>query len=566
MWNIKWFIILILFFANSFCFAEEFYQSRTWLNLLYYEKIGEGYRSLAEDYHFFVSQYGKTDPKSEYELSLKLTKQQDIFFRKTFPLRYKVITQINQLPFEPLVTPNQDIQSVMLVYPNRYMANPASMFGHLFLILKSKYGLLDSNILHYIADTQGASQYSYIINGLTGQFKGWFLQEPYYKKIKDYNYVEDREITYFDLKLSDEQIQNLQLHAIELKQSYFYYYFLDKNCAFFIGKLLNVILNQDIVSNRLLIFPSEIVNQLITDSLLKNEYQREASTKLFNESFNQLLPPQKLEVIDLISHKINQPQYNPNVLRTFLYISEYLINNESSLASTIRYNRIQAYNELNSHGVSDVRLAICKQPTVMPIKSKGLSIGYGFSNQLFLSYNPIFYSQYENFNELESKETNCLAPRFSILNNGKSQLDITLVDITSLSQQNIVFDAYSWKVNSFFAYQNSLLLNQSFELGKAFNVFNQTLVFGFLGFNYSNYDQIMDRPIDSLTLTPSLLLGIGTQIIPNKLNTQISYQYRYNNHYLTSTATFKVYDYIVNFTYIYGEKFNGIRVIGTYIF
>ncbi len=204
---IKWGLIFLIGLAST-CYADEFYQSRKWLNLLYYEKVGDEYRSVADDDRFFVSKSGKTDPKLEYEAELKRCRAQDPEFRKKFPLRYKTISQINRILYTPLVTANEDIASVVVAFPNRYMENPASMFGHLFLILKSKQGLMDSDILHYIADTEGSDQAAYIYNGLSGQFKGWFLREPYYRKIKEYNYIEDREIIYYDLKLSAEQIED----------------------------------------------------------------------------------------------------------------------------------------------------------------------------------------------------------------------------------------------------------------------------------------------------------------------------------------------------------------------
>ena len=64
-------LVLILFLiSTSFIFSEDFYSSRKWLNLLYYEKIGSDYKSLVENDGFFISPQGKNDPKKEYESSL----------------------------------------------------------------------------------------------------------------------------------------------------------------------------------------------------------------------------------------------------------------------------------------------------------------------------------------------------------------------------------------------------------------------------------------------------------------------------------------------------------------
>lgn len=560
----KW-VIALLFILNISCFAEEFYQSRKWLNLLYYEKVGGGYRSLADDDRFFVSPSGKTAPKLEYETSFLLSKEQNSNFRKTFPLRYKLITEFNNLPYIPLVTPNEEINSAMIVFPNRYMSNPASMFGHLFLILKSQHGLMDSKILHYLADTAGSDQYAYVFNGLTGKFKGWFLLEPYYKKIKDYNYVEDRDVTYYDLNLSGDKIQNLQLHAVELKQTYFDYYFLDENCAFFIGKLLNVVLDEDIISRSTLVFPSQIINTLLEKSLLTGAYERNASTELFNEHFSRLNTIDRKAVIDLLLNKTNNPPSNNEVLKTFLYVSEYLINNQSQLAPTIRNNRIHAYKVLRNKKDSNVRSLNLKQDYVSPIKSKGLIIDYGLYDRFFLSYSPIDYGEDESVGAFNLKKMKCLSPRIVLDRYHQTQFGITLISVANIAQSNEVLGDNSWKLNSFLAYQDSLKTDQSFELGRTYRLSEKNMAIGFLGVNYANYNQLLEREMEYLMLRPSLSLGIKRQLIDGALDASFEYYYRYGDSYWQAHMSLKAF-FLYGLTYIRGNDFDGIRFTTTYVF
>ena len=562
---IKWGLIFFIGLSSTCC-AGEFYQSRKWLNLLYYEKSGDEYRSVADDDRFFVSKFGKTNPKSEYEAELKLTLDQDPEFRQKFPLRYKTITKVNQLPYIPIVTVNNAIDSVVVAYPNRYMANPASMFGHLFLILKSKQGLMDSDILHYIADTAGQDQSAYIFNGLTGQFKGWFLKEPYYRKIKEYNYVEDREIVYYDLKLSAEQIEDLQLHSVELKQSYFYYYFLDENCAFFMGKLLNVVLDEDILSRSSLIFPSQIINTLYDKNLLISEYRRKPSTKVFNEHFSQLTDDEQSNVIDLILHETNSVPSSPEVLKTFLYTSEYLINTQSQLSPIIRHNRIKAYQKLQSQNNANVRPINTKQNTVSPIKSKGLSATYGFSDQISLSYNPIYYGDYEPFSELEVKKLRCLSPRLILAPTLAPLFEITLADIESITQYNTVLNGYSWRLSSSVGFQTSVVTNQSFEIGQAYRILGEGLAFGFIGLNYSNYDSLTERKLEFLMLRPSLSIGIAQPLISETLNAKIAYDNRFGKNYLTAKISLKAMGLIHQLNYVQTDSISELQLSTTTIF
>ncbi len=562
---IKWFVFFY-FVLSSTCVAEEIYQTRYWLNLLYYEKSGDRYQSLADDDSFFVAgTSAKTDPKLEYEASVKLANRQDPGFRTKFPLRYKFIARFNAFPYLPLVTPNEDIVSAMVVFPNRYMANPASMFGHIFFILKSRHGLMDSEILHYLADTSGTDEYAYVFNGLTGRFKGRFLSEPYFKKIKEYNFVEDREIIYYDLKLTPDQIENLQLHGLELRQTYFDYYFLDENCAFFTGKLLNVILTEDILTRSPLVFPSQIINTLIEKSLLTNEYRRKPSTKEFNENFHRLNAEGQSEVVDLILKPTENVRCGEEVLKTFLYISEHLINTQSQLADTIRQNRIQAYKRLSAEARTEIRPANVKQTYVLPIRSKGVSVAYGLPNQCSFSYRPIYYGEFDSFGDQEIKKMNCLAPRLILQPTRPPLVEITLADLVILTQHNVVLGTYSWRLKSALAYRQSLLADQSIELGQAYP-FLDGLTFGFLGFNLASYDPIIDRELNALIFRPSLSLGVETPLYSDTSSASIGYDYRFGKNYLMAKISLKALDLVHQLSYVRTEDFDGWRLSATSIF
>ena len=446
---------------------------------------------------------------------------------------------------------------MVLAYPNKYMQNPTSMFGHLFLIMNSQYGFLDSDIFHYLADTQDSTNYA--INGITGKFKGWFLTEPYYKKIKDYLYLEDRDVIYYDLNLSQNQIEDFQLHALELKNTYFYYYFFDRNCAFFIGKALNIVLDSDVVSRQLVVFPSSVANALVKQKITKNQYKKPLRTSLFQETFTSLSSQEKQDVFKLMSEKIDVPSYNPTVLTAFLYLSESGINQKPDLASTIRYNRIQAYTALKGRPVRPL-FGNPTPPSFIP--SKGLELS--FKDSFSLRYQPILYSQYENFNALTIKETNFLSPALFVSHDQKPKLDFTVVDMSSITPHDFFFRPYSWSLSSRFLYQDTLMTNQSFKIGKAFALHNQQLLMTLIGLDYSNYDTLIERKKDTLSLKPSLLLGLKTLAFPPYLNTDLSYHYQYDTHYLSASIFLKLSSFIVTTSYIHPHE--TLTLKGHYLF
>ena len=117
--------------------GSDYHRDQQWLDMLYYESKGSGYKSLADDDSFFVSPEGKTNPQAEFEASLRRVEAQDESFRRTFPLRYKYIAHLKNIPYQPLIQVNDRVERVVLGFPSRYLASPTSMFGHLFLILKT---------------------------------------------------------------------------------------------------------------------------------------------------------------------------------------------------------------------------------------------------------------------------------------------------------------------------------------------------------------------------------------------------------------------------------------------
>ncbi|HCY37126.1 MAG: hypothetical protein DKM50_09805 [Candidatus Margulisiibacteriota bacterium] len=537
-------LFLLYLISPPLLFAEDHYTSREWLNLLYYEQSGSGYKSLAEEDGFFITKQGKTNPKDEYEASLKLVLAQDLTFKTKFPLRYKYIVKQHNLQYAPAVQVPANINKVLIAYPNRYMNNPASMFGHLFLVLETNKGILDSDILHYIADTAADRSIGYMIKGLSGQYKGWFLREPYYKKIKGYNYVEDRDIIYYDLKLSKEQTENLQLHYIELQNSFFYYYFLDKNCAFFIGKLLNIVLDSDIATKRSYIIPSQIINDLFDVNLLENERLRVANTKVFNRLFTGLNDEQKRGLITLFHEKKESIQADPDVLKAFIIISEYMISNHSDLADNIRSNRITAYKKLKDLETSNIRQTDVKKESVNRIQSESIGLSRVFNNYYEISFNPIYFSEYDHFNILEVISVKGLGTKINLYPNGHPLYQLDLVDLNNIIQSNDVLNSFSWKIKSSIFYKDSILTNQEVYYGFSWNVMNRGLLYSLVGLNYTNFDDISEINLDSLKLLPTIQIGLNHNLTDN-LKIIVSYENKFQKDYITTGFIYK-YNNLLN--------------------
>lgn len=230
--------------------AEEkkLYSHRYWEVLLHYKPTRTGFESLIDDPRFFLSPYGKRDPKAELEATIKALfqsdKKNDEHPRCRFIARYEWLKEeldMNESQFSDITCTvfsnmvNNTIQpkSVVLVFPASYMNNPASMFGHTLMRID---GLYQSKLLSYAANYAASVEddlgFLYAFKGIFGYYKGYFKVFPYYERIKEYNDTEQRDMWEYSLNLSEEEVMRMFRHLWELKDIYSDYYFFDENCSY----------------------------------------------------------------------------------------------------------------------------------------------------------------------------------------------------------------------------------------------------------------------------------------------------------------------------------------------
>jgi hypothetical protein len=235
--------------------------SRNWNLLLHYKpSLLGGVVSQADGPAFFLSPNGKTNPESELETTIEKfftdepvgkTAQQA---QCAFPARYEWLKK--QLHFDPARLPERtcerlerwldeiDPAGVTLIFPSAYMNNPSSMFGHTLLRIDQRGQTPETRILAYVinyaADVDTDNAFLYGVRGLTGGFKGYFSIMPYYLKVREYSDMDNRDIWEYRLNLNDAQIRRLLLHAWELGNTWFDYYYFKENCSYHLLTLLEI--------------------------------------------------------------------------------------------------------------------------------------------------------------------------------------------------------------------------------------------------------------------------------------------------------------------------------------
>lgn len=230
-----------------------------WQGLLHYNKIGNGVISQVDDANFFNAADGKTNPETEMLASIEAfyntTSNDDSHPQCRFPARLEWLNRHlnNQLTELPTVQcalykewrANMPDEQLTLVFPAYHLNSPSSMFGHTLLRLDPAN--LDTGsewlsiAVNFGADVkQGDNSLFYAFKGLSGGYPGFFIVTPYFKKIREYNRDENRDIWEYSLNLQADEIKFMVTHLWELKEIKFDYYFFDENCSYRLLELLEV--------------------------------------------------------------------------------------------------------------------------------------------------------------------------------------------------------------------------------------------------------------------------------------------------------------------------------------
>ncbi|MGN8159930.1 Lnb N-terminal periplasmic domain-containing protein [Salinisphaera sp. SWV1] len=234
-----------------------------WHALLHYEPnwLHGGVHSEVASGWFFLAADGRTDPAAELDATLAgLFSKRPIGPRQLpvyclFVARRKFLVKAldidtSHLPvhdcpgyrrWRALIAPS----SASLVFPTAFPNSPSSMFGHTLLRIDSSRKGPGTELLSYAvnfaaAAPQGKHGLGFVWKGLTGGYPGVFGLFPYYKKVKQYAWIENRDVWSYPLNLTRAQLSRLVDHVWEMGSVHFVYYFLNKNCAYQLLSLLDV--------------------------------------------------------------------------------------------------------------------------------------------------------------------------------------------------------------------------------------------------------------------------------------------------------------------------------------
>ena len=232
---------------------------REWHLLLHYQNnLLGGVTSEEDDMGFFLSPDGKHDPQAELDATIIQLFSAEPVGRSKQPAQCAFIARYHWLKerlrfdssrlapleckrFERWLA-EMNPQGISLIFPAAYLNNPASMFGHTFLRIDQKGQTEETRILaytiNYAAEVPPGAGIEYAYMGIFGGYKGFFSTPPYYLKVQNYRDIENRDMWEYPLNLTAAQIDRLLMHAWEMGNAYFDYFFFKENCSFHILSLL----------------------------------------------------------------------------------------------------------------------------------------------------------------------------------------------------------------------------------------------------------------------------------------------------------------------------------------
>lgn len=240
---------------------------RTWLKLLHYERNGKQSAVLTDSY--FLSPNGRSDPKAELAATINAyfipwSDNCNEHARCRFPARYYWLSRQLSLPDYNLREARcQDLQkwalfdtvkSISVLLVSGYLGNPASTFGHSLLRLNTdstddQTGLFDSTLNYGALIPENENALFYVARGLFGGYKAGFSDKYFYTQDLAYSGTEFRDMWDYRLALTDYERTLLILHIWEIVGNKFKYYFLDKNCVYRLGELLELVIEEGLVDN-----------------------------------------------------------------------------------------------------------------------------------------------------------------------------------------------------------------------------------------------------------------------------------------------------------------------------
>ena len=509
-----------------------------WLKLGHYlPALRHQYQSTIDSDTFFLSPKGKSDPQQELVATIAALYQSETskrqIMRCTFPARFTWLEQQLGHAAPKLLCPELNKwqqamapDQLTLVFPTAFMNNPSSMFGHTLLrvdaLNQNKNSELVAYAINFAAQPQTDDNAAlYAFKGMVGLYPGRFTVMPYYKKVREYNDIESRDIWEYPLRFTPDEVARVLLHLWELEQAEFDYYFLDENCSYQLLALLQLA-NQDLdlVSQfPYAATPSDTVKALVDANLTAPpDYRAAFGTRLLYESdvvderiytatrrlkdegiyptSDEFSPSERAAILEFAYEWLNFELYDEGLARniTAKQLTKILIA-RSQLDAPSPFSDVPKPHTSPDQGHGSARLGLARQ------------LNQVRRHVTELEWRPSYHDLYDaQQGFIPGAKISFGDLGVTLDDKGISRLDHWyIIDAMALAPSNRVFDSVAWNVKLGLdrpdtSYRHRLLMNAG--VGKAWGRADDLHVYG-----------LMSGEVSQGPLTDhQWVMGIGTRM------------------------------------------------------
>lgn len=541
MQRIFFFQILFL----SFLYGSEDYSL--------WEKILHHYHNenqIVSD-EFYLSSNKIPTPEDELNTIKKLlVSSNGLEIACTFPRRYEFLkSNFSDIPNFDLTSCkelNQYMNSfpkdkLSIVFTSEYTNNPSSAFGHIMLLFSEDNAPLEvGDVIHFAAKTSKEDNFfKYSYKGFSGSYNGYFIREPFFEKIYEYNTLEQRYMYIYTLDFSKEEIQSILYHLFELRKATFKYYFLDGNCASQTTDLLNILESNKKTKKSLYYLPIQTVSDFENKIIQKKRFI--PLINKLNLLIKNMSTSEKKIFNEIIESQKSINSNTPDIIKEAMVIyTTFNFRRFHNINKNYENVMNQTYNKQNI-------VDITPDPLLKP-KPSNIGMGYlsnGNSNYINIHYRPLFIDLFDiQNNDLQESQTNTFTFDLLIKEDHTKLSRFDLINIKSLPLQTTYYKPISWSLYSGFNRENNKEnLKYTNEIG-----IGRTLPVNY----FTRISFLLNAGTDNLNyyVKPNLLLNLYTSE-NTKIGLSSSYkkydgEYFYQNELYTS---YKYEDYLFTLKY-----------------
>ena len=261
--------------------AAQLDKKPSWRLLLHMPKSGGSSQVISPE--FFLSETGRLDAWNELEANLSafFAPFQDAksHARCRFPARQMWLARELNLP--ELMTPDRRcvriwqwmnidrLSSASVALVSGYFGNPASAFGHALLRFDTGHGvssggLTDLSVNFGALVPENENMLLYVMRGLTGGYVAGFSDKDFIEHDQVYVRGENRDMWNYQLPIDAWSLQLLAMHVWEISGKKFTYFFLNRNCAWRLAEILELVMPVDLRhgSDETWYVPVELFNRI----------------------------------------------------------------------------------------------------------------------------------------------------------------------------------------------------------------------------------------------------------------------------------------------------------------